>query len=531
MSNDHPLTRLPLVAEATVLDNFRQSEKAEYRHCDNHGCLKGTRSAVLDKIELWTRDPYQPPVYWLNGLAGTGKTTIARTIAERMFAQGRLGASFFCSRDFEDQSDLKFIFPTLAVQLARKYPEFRSIFVPLVRLDPKVAYELPYDQMDKLIAQPLCKSDISTVIVIDALDECKDNEPTSTILSALGKFVVEIPKVKVLVTGRPEPRIRIGFQLPLLAEATDAFALHMVESNQTDSDVRLFFRQKFSDLKARQRGLDGWPTDDQLHLLCTRAAGLFVYAMATIRFIDQNKNPKKQLSLLLQSSESGLEGKTKLKEDTTIDSLYRSILQEAFGGFDPEEDSNVRSVLGAVVLAVDPLSPSTIAALLDLDRDDVYPLLSSVHSLLVLREDINHPVRPFHKSFPDFIVDPARCTNSRFRVCPPDQHARLLVGCLELMNRTLEQNMCQLPDGVTNSEVGDLKERTEQYIGDSLEYACRSWHKHLVDKPSAQTLEILQRFLMEKFLFWLEVLSVIGAVRDAVDALEATAKLLDVRCI
>ena len=335
---------------------------------------------------------------------------------------------------------------------------------------------------------------------------------------------MKIPKVKVLVTGRLEPQIRIGFQLPLLAEASDVFVLYMVESSQVDSDLRLF-----SDLKARQRGLDSWPTDDQLDLLCTRAAGLFLYAMATIRFIDQNKNPKKQLSLLLQSSKSGLEGRTKLKEDTTINSLYRSILQEPFGGYDPEEDSNVRSVLGAVVLAVNPLSPSTIAALLGLDSDDVSPLLSSVHSLLVLREDIDHPVRPFHKSFPDFIVDPARCTNSRFRVCPSDQHARLLVGCLELMNRMLEQNMCQLPDGVTNSEVSDLKNRAKQHISKALEYACRSWHKHLVDKPSTQTLEILQRFLMEKFLFWLEILSVVGAVRDAVDALKATSKLLDVR--
>ena len=91
--------------------------------------------------------------------------------------------------------------------------------------------------------------------------------------------------------------------------------------------------------------------------------------------------------------------------------------------------------------------------------------------------------------------------------------------------------MCGLPDGVINSEVGDLKERTEQYISKALEYACRSWYKHLIGKMSAQTLKILQEFLREKFLFWLEVLSVVGAVREAVDALEATAKLLEVCCV
>ena len=485
----------------------------------------------MDEIELWTRDFDKPPVYWLNGLAGTGKTTIARTIAERMFADGLLGASFFCSRDFEDRSNLRFIFPTIAVQLARKYAEFRSIFVPLVQSDPSIVHQSLYSQVEKLIVQPLVQSALSTAILIDALDECKDDEPASTILSVLGKFVTQIPKVKFFVTGRPEPRIRDGFRLPLLAEATGVFVLHEVEPNRVDSDVRLFFKHNFSDLKERRGILDDWPAEEQLNLLCERAAGFFIYAMATFRFIDQkNQNPKKQLDRLLRSLEGGFEGKAKLREDMTLDSLYLTILEEAFGDNDLDDDPDVRSILGSVILATNPLSPSTIATLLGLDVEDVLLPLLSVHSLLVL-QDVDHPVRPFHKSFPLFIIDPARCTNPRFRVCPSDQHAILLVSCLELMNRRLEQNLCKLPDGVTNSEVDDLKERSEQYIDKALEYACRSWHKHLVDKMPARALEILHRFLEEKFLCWLEVLSVIGAVREAVDALEITIKWLDVRYI
>jgi hypothetical protein len=187
----------------------------------------------------------------LNGLAGTGKSTIAQTIAEKVFADGQLGASFFCSRDFEDRSNLQFIFPTLAVQLARTYAEFRSIFVPLVRSDPGVAHESLYGQMDKLIVQPLVESAISTVIVIDALDECKDNEPASAILSVLGQFVAKIPKVKFLITGRPELRIREGFRLPLLIDATDVFVLHEVEPSRINNDIRLFFRHTFFELKGR----------------------------------------------------------------------------------------------------------------------------------------------------------------------------------------------------------------------------------------------------------------------------------------
>jgi len=388
--------------------------------------------------------------------------------------------------------------------------------------------------MEKLIVQPLVESAISTVIVIDALDECKDEEPASVILSVLGQFVSRIPRVKIFVTGRPEPRIREGFRLPLLAQAADVFILHDVESSQVNSDIRIFFKHRFAELASRRRGLDGWPTEEQLDALCERAAGLFVYAVATARCIEhKNSSPEEQLDRLLQSPGcSVFEGKTKFTVNETLDSLYTSILQEAFGDGYPEDDSKIRSILGAVVLTANPLSPSTVATLLGFKARGVFPILSSVHSLLTLQEDDNQPVRPFHKSFPDFIVDPARCADSRFRVCPPDQHKELLIGCLRLMSRSLEPNTCKLPDGAVNSEIDDLKERTKECISQALEYACRSWYKHLVDTTPVHRPEItsaLHRFLEGKFIFWLEVLSILGAAREAVNALEAVARWLDVR--
>ena len=525
------------IAEANVLNNFRSAQGAEYRHGNRNSCLKGTRGAILEVIEHWAGNFNKPPVYWLNGLAGTGKTTIAQTIAERAFADGHLGASYFCSRDFEDRRNLQLIFPTLAIQLARKYPQFRSILVRLVRSDPEVAHESLYSQMRKLIVQPLKESKVSTVIVVDALDECKDEEPASAILSILGQFVSEIPNAKFFITGRPEPRIQEGFRLPLLAEATDIFVLHDVEPNQVENDIRIFFTHEFSEIVHRRRGLDDWPTKEQLDFLCERAAGLFVYAVATVKFIGkQSVNPIERLNLLLRSpDDSGREARTKFNENTTLDSLYTSVLKGAFGDEDdPDNDPKVRSVLGAMILAANPVSSCSIAMLLDLDADqDVSPLLSSVQSLLILRNDTSYPVRPFHKSFPDFITDPERCTNQRFYVSPHHHQSQLLVGCLDLMGRTLESNMCRLPDGVKNSDVNDLKERIKRCVNPALQYACRSWHTHLVGgyAASANTPEIvsaLHRFLERKFLFWLEVLSILGAVRNAVEALQAATDWLEV---
>ena len=198
--------------------------------------------------------------------------------------------------------------------------------------------------------------------------------------------------------------------------------------------------------------------------------------------------------------------------------------------------AKIRSVLGAVILAANPLSPSSITTLLGFSADGISPLLSSVNSLLIFQEDPNHPVQPFHKSFPDFITDSTRCAVPRFHISPPDHHSQLLIGCLDLMNRTLEKNMCKLPDGVANSDVGDLKERTKKFIDPALRYACVSWHTHLVGLVDADTIPAhtptftttLRQFLETKFLFWLEILSVLGAARNAVEALQVTTDWLEV---
>jgi len=471
----------------------------------------------------------------LNGLAGTGKSAIAQTIAERLSANGQLGASFFCSRDYSDRSNLRLIFPTLAIQLARNYAEIRSILIPLIQSKPGIVHESLYKQMNQLIVQPLKDTATSTIFVIDAIDECKDEEPASAILSVLGRLVSEIPKVKFFLTGRPETRIMEGFRLPLMVEATDVFVLHEVEPSQVDNDIRQFFKHGFSELADRRRGLGDWPTEEHLDRLCDRAAGLFVYAVATMKFIGhKNDSPKKRLNFLIQSPESSAcEGKIKLKEGTTLDSLYTSILQEAFDDDDPQDDPRIRSVLGAVVLAANPLSPSAIATLSGLDTEEVFPLLSSMQSLLIFREDVEYPVRPFHKTFPDFIVDPTRCTNQRFCISPLDHHPKLLIRCLKLMSQGLVKNMCNLPDAVTNSEVKDLQKRTERYVNEALRYACKSWHKHLLEARTIPThtqtiTTILDRFLKAKFLAWLETLSVLSTARTAIDALEVAARWLEV---
>jgi hypothetical protein len=366
--------------------------------------------------------------------------------------------------------------------------------------------------MEKLLVKPLRSADISTVIVIDALDECNDENPESAILPVLGDSIMSIPKIKIFITSRPEPHIVAGF-CGLSQGLTDVFILHEVRPCTIDNDIHHFFQHELSKLGHHHGGKAGWPTDNQLDRLCQRAAGLFVYAVATVNFLDHHfEDPWDRLDMIMESPEStAREGETKLKVYKSLDSLYMSILQMSFHENTPKNDDTVRSVLSGVAITSDPLSPSAIATLIGLSCNKVQRVLNLIRSLLILYPDPNHPVQPFHKSFPDFLTDPARCTDSRFLISP-NYHAELFTHCLKLIGNPLKNPGCTLSD-----------EFPEEFdVCDALEYACMSWQKHLVvmDSPTIDALSTLLDFLEDKFFCWFRVMEALGEDHHGACALE-----------
>ena len=140
------------------------------------------------------------------------------------------------------------IFPTLSFQLAYRYPPFRRELLRVLKATPDAGRESLCLQMEKLIVGPLRAISIPTLIIIDALDECKDEEPASAILSVLSRYMADIPAVKFFITGRPEARIRSGFRLKSLLPITEVLKLHEVKPEVVDEDIKLFFQSQLADL-------------------------------------------------------------------------------------------------------------------------------------------------------------------------------------------------------------------------------------------------------------------------------------------
>ena len=127
-------------------------------------------------------------------------------------------------------------------------------------------------------------------------------------------------------------------------------------------------------------------------------------------------------------------------------------------------DERVCFVVGAVVLAMNPITPSAISTLTGLEEEEVMNILQLIQSLLKFPDDPDPPVLPFHKSLPDFITDPLRCLNERFHTSPRAGHVKLVLDCLKLMNSSLEWNLLSLPNYALNAKVGNLdKGQTSDY--------------------------------------------------------------------
>ena len=509
-----------------LLNNMYHTVEAGHRSGDRQGCLRGTRRDVLSQLEDWLEDEQGQRVFWLNGLAGTGKSTIAQTFAEITFAEGKLGASFFCSRDFEDRSSIQAIFPTLAFQLAYRYPRFRKELLQALRADPGIGRESLCSQMEKVIVGPFKATHISTLIIIDALDECKDKEPASAILSILSRYVDEIPGVKFFITGRPEPSIRTGFRLKSLRPITEILRLHDVERSSVDGDIQLFFRTRLSEIAKTRSDCDftqDWPGASTVNILCEKAAGFFIYASTVVKFIAfEHRTPTEQLERIISLSQ-----RTAHEGRSGIDLLYTQVLEQAVANVGTDEDeeeiySRFKMVVGTVLLVFNPLSVRTLSNLIRVPG--ISTTFRSLHSLLLVPEGAEDPIRAFHKSFPDFLTDPKRCKDQRFFVDPTIHHVEILLLCLKLMGERLKKNICNLDDYTILSEIKDLSTNQKDQIGDALEYACCFWTKHLLVIPdSSPCAEEVQRaidqFFPTHFLHWIEVLALTGNLGAGVYAL------------
>ncbi|KAI9735865.1 MAG: hypothetical protein M1834_001330 [Cirrosporium novae-zelandiae] len=316
-------------------------------------------------------DPLCLPNTRLNGIAGTGKSTIARTIAREYYDKKYLGGSFFFSRSEKDVSHAGNFVGSIAVQLAR-FPVLKDVISDAISNHNGVVDMILLDQWKIFVLEPLSKLEIDSawlIIVIDALDEFEKSDRQDC-------------------------------------------ALHDISRDYVNQDIFTFLENKFEMIREKyQIGLD-WPTKHDIRRLVDKAAGLFIWAATAWRYIDEGDQrfARKRLSDIIQDYGSIT------KSEIELNKIYIKVLENPVSPlFDKQEKrlcyTAQREILGTIINLYSPLSVSSLARLLQMPIENINRALAGLHSVLNIPEDLDRPICLYHPSFRDFLFDKKRCSD------------------------------------------------------------------------------------------------------------------------
>jgi hypothetical protein len=522
---DHLLAKLPTAPQAA----FNSLE-------NQHGatCLPETRVELLQDIKSWADGKDERCIFWLNGIAGTGKSTVARTIAREYHDRGNLGASFFFSRGGGDVGLAERLFTTLASQLATKVPCARKHICEAIMEHQDIAGHSLRDQWDQLILNPLSKLDGITspstiVLVIDALDEC-DSERDIRILLRLLATTSSLNNIRlrIFITSRPEIPIRCGFSQIPEAER-QVFVLHDIQPTIVDRDLSLFFEHSFILIREERGFAEDWPGTRIIKRLVEISCGLFIWASTACRFIREGKRlAERRIRILLNDHRTGA------GPEKQLDEIYITVLKDSIQqGYNDEEKQELydmlREVLGSIVTLFSPLSTDSLAQLLRRPPSHISETLADLHTIFHIPTQTNRPIRPHHPTFRDFLLDKQRCRDLDFWVNEKQAHEALGDNCVQLMSKMLKKNICGLPSPGTLVKDVDPN-LIEQCIPPELQYAILYFAQHY--RQSGTRLvdgDHVHRFMQEHFLHWLEAINLIGKGSQAAAIVRMYQSLLPVR--
>ena len=508
------------IAEHRGLEKLRCARKAQYDHVDRPMCLRGTRTTLLQEIAEWMNDPEAPQVYWLNGAAGTGKSSIAQSASQMAANNGKLGASFFCSRDSADRSDMDRIFPTIAFQLCYRYSQIRSKVISAIK--GQAADALPSEQLRLLITEPLqvLPSTGTIVVVIDALDECKDDNAPEIILLALARQIPSIPYLKVFVASRPAFSAYSTFKWKFPESLRRICILHEVERRHVDQDIRLYIEFRLQEMAHYSDNQDlsvpSWPPPDITDELVRKAEGLFIYASTVCKFVFSPGDPHHNLTLIVDSS-GGVN-----KDHLGIDILYQTVLELAIKKFHDVALATCRSIIGTVILLRNPLSVADIAQILSLTPRRVRGTLQDLHSVLAVPDtDSDGTVHTFHASFHDWLTSESRSL-PKMSITPMVQHNEIALCLFRCLGSGLKRNICNIDRFKLHTEVEDLNLLRSEKIPGWLQYACRYWPDHLASSGTTnpELVKAHEQFVRTKLLQWIEVVCLLGDLGSVISSIE-----------
>ncbi|PVF94543.1 hypothetical protein CPB86DRAFT_665632, partial [Serendipita vermifera] len=449
------------------LDRLRSSDV----YGKQHGlCHRGTRIKTLNAIRQWANDQsHSRWMFCLLDVAGSGKSTVAKHMAEEWRKQQKLVARFFFSRDTSSTMSTNLFCSTISDLFASQNPAFKEAVQKFV--DHKV---LPFDERFKgMITQPLQALDKPAILTIDALDECNnEGGERDELLRTLEEQLPSVPNLRVLVTGRPERDIKRWAE-------TSFGHTNFSKLEEGDEDVKLYIENRLQKLSLADR--------NSIYTVIQQAEGLFIWARIACDLLEKTINFNKLLNIL--------------KQDVTLDYLYRIALEESIpkDSASPEE---IVTILQMILAAKRPLSVAELEKLAPIPTivEGVVSLLGS----FLLYKDRDDPIRLLHATFREYITDRQKAGGLFVQV--ELGHHLLATGCITMLNKYSKM-------GTDLLDKDEVSRRKEFSTFSTFIYSSQAWVHHCTSSNrklglNDQVLEFVQNELyawMDQIKRWTEI--------------------------
>ncbi|KZP14698.1 hypothetical protein FIBSPDRAFT_1048609 [Athelia psychrophila] len=475
-------------------------------------CLPGTRATILSIIDPWARSLDGQNVCWLKGVAGSGKSAIAHTIAQSLHKDGRLASSFFFNRNDTSRNTPQLLVTTIARDIAMIHPAIAADIRTTLEEDPSLASASLSRQFEAFISGPLRRHPIehSFVIVIDALDEIVHQNSIIELLKILRDEASKLPpQIRILVTSRPTRDI-IDYLSEQSHIACHSIVIASVENGQ---DVEAYIGHELRDPILHKRMGSLHSAEVLVRDLKNLAGGLFIWIVTVFRYLRNADNPEGKLRALLAKTDTP----GRLDPSKIMDALYTVILELCGDWQDPEFCEGYRMLMGAIVAAKRPLS---LAALRALHGGDLMLLPGSLPqrfgSVLVGLEDDSEPVRVLHLSFQEFITNhPA--TSSKFHIAEKGHSGRLAGLCLQTMVREIAADTIRGTGYLLKDDDDEPGVPKVFGVSEQLLYCCEHWSDHVsdADEPDTAIAEVVGTFLRQHNTTWIEIVSSMSVFRGS----------------
>ncbi|EMD36813.1 hypothetical protein CERSUDRAFT_73859 [Gelatoporia subvermispora B] len=366
-------------------------------------CMEGTRVGILQALDTWKDDDGGSRIFWLDGMAGTGKSAIARSFCLSLRRAGMLGGSFFCVKG-SSRGTAKHIIPTLAVSIARQVPAYRDALLNVLQENPDIYINADKHVTD-LLERPLRIASESKlprlVLVVDAPDECSNHKATECILRKLVARAPHIP-IRLFISSRPEQVIRRHLRSQP-SNIVSEFRLQSIKQPLVQGEIRLYIDQRLREIRIRQRRLDppyefppDWPCEDDVAALTRHSGNLWICAYSAIHHIERDPVPR--LERMVERITTGNH------HWEALERIYQPILTRAVNPDELEDDEigAVKRILAIILTSPEPVPLSAIQARVGISAHQVNTSLEHLHPIIDISLDADCVISPIHLSLRDY---------------------------------------------------------------------------------------------------------------------------------